>query len=136
MAPYNDPDNIEENPRQRPIIIEEDRGGGKKGGGKGKGDGKGNGGWGWLATLLAVLVIGLILWATGILDINLTGETREETLEGGGTIELSPPNGGVFDDQQQQDQRQERDRQQQDRQERQESGQDSSSQGNIIPQQL
>ncbi len=59
----------------RPIVVK-DRGGG----------------WGWLATLLALALIAVILWATGILDVDTSGTTTDDSARGRIDVQLNEPN--------------------------------------------
>ena len=49
------------------------------------------GGWGWLATLLTVALVAVLLWATGVLDVNFFGTSTNDGVEGGANVELNNP---------------------------------------------
>jgi len=58
----------------RPVIINERRGG-----------------WGWLATLLTLALIAVILWATGVLDIDTFGSSGGDSARGRIDVQLNEP---------------------------------------------
>jgi len=60
--------------RDRPVVVRERRSG-----------------LGWLTTLLALLLLGGILWATNILDVDLRGNDTGDGVQGGVDVQLNNP---------------------------------------------
>ena len=75
---YRDPDNIrtrEVRTREindRPVIIKE------------------RSGWGLPATLFTLLVLGVLLWAVGVLDFNVYGDNTGSGVRGGADVQITP----------------------------------------------